>query len=60
MAADTIIQVPVSIESGTEEIVLAGIIYIKPFEQIVPEVSNSGRIERLEQAYRLLQWELLS
>jgi hypothetical protein len=56
---NTTIQDSVPIESETEEMVLAGTEEVKPSEQDEPGISNSGRIDWLEQAYRLLREELL-
>ncbi len=42
-----------------QELVLVEAVETMPSEQTVPEVTNSGRIEWLEQAYRLLRKELL-
>ena len=48
-----------SLDQEAQEIVLVETVVIEPPEQIVPEVSNSGRIDWLEQAYQLLREELL-
>lgn len=56
---DTTIHCPVSTDMESDEMVIEGKTEIKPVEQDVPGVSNSERIDWLEQAYRLLREELL-